>query len=275
MRETAEREDFIVSTKNTIAIHIAITDGEKKLEFNGTNAWIRNDGTSTIYASRYSGITKEGNNVISIPAGCSAPVFGANGIVYLLGSGVIQLISNDFSSNPFNTSTGSRGSTVDSEARTSISAHVDNADIHVTAAEKAAWNGKAELSDIPYASELMKNLCTWTSGNIRELALAADSGCVFIYSDVTGMPRENTYWFGLVNASTAHRSLSVFQIDGQYAGYCSHNSATDLWSDWKSFADDGDAATLQSHSAADFVMRTEFETLSERVNMLANMSTDK
>ena len=37
----------------------------------------------------------------------------------------------------------------DEVARTAINAHSGNADIHVTAEEKASWNGKAELSDIP------------------------------------------------------------------------------------------------------------------------------
>ena len=39
---------------------------------------------------------------------------------------------------------------LNSKANTSdLSAHADNADIHVTTAEKATWNSKAELSDIP------------------------------------------------------------------------------------------------------------------------------
>lgn len=258
-----------MSGNNIIAISITFTDGEQKLEFNGANAWLRNDGTSTIYASRDAGVTIGGNNVVSIPAGCSAPVFGANGTVYLLGSGMVQLIGNDYSTNPFNTSTGSGGSTVDEQARTAITAHTSNAEVHVTSTEKTIWNGKAELTDIPQISDLMHNLNTWTSGDIKELTLAADSGCVFIYSDVTGMPKENAYWFGIVNASTAHRNLLVFQIDGLYSGYCSHNCATGLWSDWKPFADGGDAATLQSHPAADFVLKADFDILAAKVNALA------
>ena len=37
----------------------------------------------------------------------------------------------------------------DELARAAINAHSGNAEIHVTAEEKASWNGKAELSDIP------------------------------------------------------------------------------------------------------------------------------
>lgn len=110
--------------------------------------------------------------------------------------------------------------------------------------------GNADTVDGMHASQFMQNLSTWTSGDIKELTLAADSGCVFIYSDVTGMPKENAYWFGIVNASTAHRNLLVFQIDGLYSGYCSHNNATDLWSEWKSFADGGNAVSVGAYTEA-------------------------
>ena len=40
--------------------------------------------------------------MISIPAGGSAPVYGANGTVFLLGSGSVQLIGSDYATNPFN-----------------------------------------------------------------------------------------------------------------------------------------------------------------------------
>jgi hypothetical protein len=39
--------------------------------------------------------------------------------------------------------------TIDQTARDNISDHTADSDVHVTAAEKASWNNKAELSDIP------------------------------------------------------------------------------------------------------------------------------
>lgn len=39
--------------------------------------------------------------------------------------------------------------TVVNDLQTDISAHTSNSDIHVTLSDKAAWNGKAETSDIP------------------------------------------------------------------------------------------------------------------------------
>lgn len=115
----------------------------------GANAHIRNDGTDVIYAAKTAGITAGADGVLSIPAGQAATVYGISGTVYMLGTGSAQIISNDYSELPFKTSTASGGSAVDEQARTALGAHVGNAEIHVTAAEKENWNNKAELSDIP------------------------------------------------------------------------------------------------------------------------------
>ena len=119
---------------------LALTGSEEKAEFSGSNAWLRNDSTDTIYAAKSAGVVAGADGVVAIPAGQSAPVYGANGTVYLLGTGSVQLIGSDYSTNPFKTSAQSGGSGADSVARAAISAHAGNADIHVTAAEKAAWN---------------------------------------------------------------------------------------------------------------------------------------
>ena len=119
---------------------LALTGSEEKAEFSGGNAWLRNDGTDTIYAAKSAGISAGADGVVAIPAGQSAPVYGANGTVFLLGTGSVQLIGSDYGTNPFKTSAQSGGSGADSVARAAISAHAGNADIHVTAAEKAAWN---------------------------------------------------------------------------------------------------------------------------------------
>lgn len=128
---------------------IALTGSEIMAEFSGANAWLRNDGTDVIYAAAKPGITAGADGVVAIPAGQSAPVYGANGAVWLTGTGSVQLIGSDYSTNPFKMSAQAGGSGADDVARAAISAHSGNADIHVTAAEKAAWSGKAELSDIP------------------------------------------------------------------------------------------------------------------------------
>ena len=128
---------------------IALTGAETEVHFSGYNAWLRNDGAAAVYASKTAGVAAGSDGVISIPAGGSAPVYGANGTVFLLGSGSVQIIGSDYATNPFKTSTSSGGSAVDDVARTAIDTHAGNAEIHVTADEKEKWNNKAELSDIP------------------------------------------------------------------------------------------------------------------------------
>ena len=121
---------------------ITLTGAEIRAGYSGgANAWLRNDGTDVIYAAAVPGITAGSDGVVSIPAGQSAPVYGAYGTVYLLGTGSVQLIGSDYSTNPFKTSAQSGGSGADSVARAAITAHVANTEIHVTAAQKSAWDG--------------------------------------------------------------------------------------------------------------------------------------
>ena len=121
---------------------IALTGAEIRADYSGgTNAWLRNDGTSTVYASTAPGVTAGADGVVSIPAGQAAAIYGACGSVYLLGTGSVQLVGSDYTACPFKTSAQSGGSGADSVARAAIEAHAGNADIHVTAAEKSAWDG--------------------------------------------------------------------------------------------------------------------------------------
>ena len=83
---------------------IILAGSEVKAEFSGANAWLRNDGTDVIYAAAKPGITAGADGVVAIPAGQSAPVYGANGAVWLLGTGSVQLIGSDYSTNPFKSS---------------------------------------------------------------------------------------------------------------------------------------------------------------------------
>ena len=129
---------------------IPLAGEEIKVEYSGgCNAWLRNDGTAAAYASASAGISAGADGVVSIPAGQAAAIYGASGTVYLLGTGSVLLVGSDYTSCPFKTSAQSGGSGADEVARAAIEAHAGNAGIHVTADEKASWNGKAELSDIP------------------------------------------------------------------------------------------------------------------------------
>lgn len=111
---------------------ISLTGSEVRADFYGTNAWIRNDGEKTIYASKNADISAGADGVVSIPAGGSAPVYDAQGTVYIKGSGSVQLIGSNYAVNPFKTSAQSGGSGADEVARAAISAHAGNSAIHLT-----------------------------------------------------------------------------------------------------------------------------------------------
>lgn len=130
---------------------IALTGAEIRADYSGgTNAWLRNDGTTTVYASTAPGVTAGADGVVSIPPGQAAAIYGACGSVYLLGTGSVQLVGSDYTACPFKTSAQSGGSGADSVARAAIEAHAADADIHVTTEEKAYWNtlsGKNNLDN--------------------------------------------------------------------------------------------------------------------------------
>ena len=131
---------------------IVLTGAEIRADYSGgTNAWLRNDGTATVYASTAPAVTPGADGVVSIPAGQAAAIYGTCGTVYLLGTGSVQLVGSDYTACPFKTSASAQGgSGADSVARAAIEAHASDADIHVTADEKAYWNtlsGKNELDN--------------------------------------------------------------------------------------------------------------------------------
>ena len=129
---------------------ITLAGAEIRADYSGgTNAWLRNDGTATVYASTAPAVTPGADGVVSIPAGQAAAIYGACGAVYLLGTGSVMLVGSDYTACPFKTS-AQGGSGADDVARAAIEAHAADADIHVTADEKAYWNtlsGKNELDN--------------------------------------------------------------------------------------------------------------------------------
>ncbi len=218
---------------------ITLAGSEEKAEFSGSNAWLRNDGTDTVYAAKSAGVTAGADGVVAIPAGQSAPVYGANGTVYLLGTGSVQLIGSDYSTNPFKTSAQSGGSGADSVARAAISAHAGNTDIHVTAAEKAIWNDKADLN------QTLRNLTFWSEGDIKDKSLASASGFVFVGNEVTGMPYDNTYWFASIEHTTNHCKITATDINNHRKTFnIVYSDTLKKWDEWINIADGGNADTL-------------------------------
>ena len=185
---------------------IALTGAEIRADYSGgTNAWLRNDGTATVYASTAPGVTANADGTVSIPAGQSVGVYGANGTVYLMGTGSVQLIGSDYSTSPFKASTQSGGSGADSVARAAIEAHAADSDIHVTATEKAAWNAvnysNPNLLINPDFRINQRGQAEYTSGytvdrwySPGKCSAAPISGGVKLTSTVTASSTTHAFW---------------------------------------------------------------------------------
>ena len=199
---------------------IALSGAEIRVNYSGgTNAWLRNDGTATVYASAAPGVTAGADGVVSIPAGQAVRIDGACRTVYLLGTGSIQLVGSDYTACPFKVSTSTGGeSGVDEVARGAIAAHEGNADIHVTATEKAAWNA------VNYSNpNLLINpnfVINQRGGNIYSYSVASgsiDGGFTVDHwiSTIVGSGNSGSY-----NAETHILSGSVLDKNGYYANLC-------------------------------------------------------
>lgn len=128
---------------------VNLTGQEVEVTCGKSDIAVRNDGTGTIYVSAEPGVVHGANGVVSVPEGGSAVVSSPGGKLYITGNGPALILVTEHHVNPFKTSAQSGGSGADTVARAAIEAHTGNGEIHVTAAEKEKWNGKAELADIP------------------------------------------------------------------------------------------------------------------------------
>ena len=186
---------------------IVLTGEEIRADYSGgTNAWLRNDGTATVYASTAPGVTAGADGVVSIPAGQAVRIDGACRTVYLLGTGSIQLVGSDYTACPFKVSTSTGGeSGVDEVARGAIAAHEGNADIHVTATEKAAWNAvnysNPNLLINPDFRINQRGQAEYTSGytvdrwySPGKCSAAPISGGVKLTSTVTASSTTHAFW---------------------------------------------------------------------------------
>ena len=186
---------------------IVLTGEEIRADYSGgTNAWLRNDGTATVYASAAPGVTAGADGVVSIPAGQAVRIDGACRTVYLLGTtGSVQLVGSDYTACPFKTSAQSGGSGADSVARAAIEAHAADSDIHVTATEKAAWNAvnysNPNLLINPDFRINQRGQAEYTSGytvdrwySPGKCSAAPISGGVKLTSTVTASSTTHAFW---------------------------------------------------------------------------------
>ena len=209
---------------------IALTGAEIRADYSGgTNAWLRNDGTATVYASTAPGVTAGADGVVSIPAGQAVRIDGACRTVYLLGTGSIQLVGSDYTACPFKTSAYFGGSGADSVARAAIEAHAADTDIHVTADEKAYWNtlsGKNDL-DNPDFRVNQRGQNEYSTGytvdrwySPGKCSAAPISGGVKLTSTVTASSTTHAFWQNFefpLPPGKYTLSLNVLEVSGVWA----------------------------------------------------------
>ena len=246
---------------------ITLSGAEIRVDYSGgTNAWLRNDGTATIYASTDPGVTAGDDGVVSIPAGQAAAVYGAYGTVYINGTGSVLLVGSDYTACPFKASTSANGSGgVDEVARNELNAHETNMDIHVTAAQKAAWDGKADLSDIPdklpadggnantvggkSASEFME--ISATSGLLTSINDMIEPGT---YGIQTGVTPDAPDGFGSWGICDVRRYGAIcYQTIKYETGIIINRAETvdqTAWGEWERLVDSTMLAALEARIAA-------------------------
>ena len=268
-------------TINLTGAEVAVTG------LDGSHAHIRNDGTDVIYAAKAAGISAGADGVLGIPAGQAATVYGISGTVYMLGTGSAQIISNDYSELPFKTSATSGGSGADEAARAAINEHSGNADIHVTAEEKAAWDEKADLDDIPTTLPANGGNADTANGLVyHELGLgtyytmtASDFSKPGIYgigSLASGSPNvldEDGFNVGDFKVLALNNNPNFQMVIMTSPRYTDNRAYIGKFWDnnfigWKRISDGGNAATLESHPASDFVLKTDYDALAARVAAL-------
>lgn len=133
-----------------------------------------------------------------------------------------------------------------------------------------ANGGNADTLEKLSADDFAQNISAWSSGDIKDLVLSAKSGFVFINSAVTGMPFDNGYWFGQINASSSHRLLTATSVGTGTRYDLSYNNGLDKWSEWLNHSDGGDAATFNGYPIGYFATSNALAALTARVSALEN-----
>ena len=162
------------------------------------------------------------------------------------------------------------GSGADEVARAAIEAHAGNAEIHVTSTEKAAWDGKAEISDIPsklpadggnadtvdgkHAADIMNmefsfiNRTSITEGDLNNYTAA---GAYVVLQSIAEDTLANQPFYNIGYYLNVYRrnATLITQIAMTWDGlikirFCD----AEKWYDWKNIADGGNAASVGAYT---------------------------
>jgi hypothetical protein len=130
-------------------------------------------------------------------------------------------------------------STLWSQFKAKLAVHANNSDIHVTAEEKAAWDGKAELTDIPTSLPANGGNAD-TVGNLPASSFLG-SNTKFNYhfangagSDVISSVKEEAhiFAFNFTDTPTAYGFLDVSSFDGEGFAPVPFGLVRQVWTDW-------------------------------------------
>ena len=167
---------------------------------------------------------------------------------------------------------------LNSKANTSdLLEHTNNADIHVTAEEKASWNGKAELSDIPTslpanggnAATVNGKKINWNiysnpnqfgkafTDTANDIWLALPSSSILVVSvtvlssDTWNFPDKTSYHTLVMIKCNGSRTGGIFlypKNSGEKT-YCAYLTSDNQFNPvWYNIADGGNAATVNNHT---------------------------
>lgn len=254
-----------------------LNGGETEVRMEGNYTSIRNDSSGMVYLAAEPGILPDAEGVVSIPVGDSVTVNDEANPIYVTGTGKVLLISSHSEANPFKTSAQS-GSGADGVARAAISSHAANTEVHVTASEKSAWNAKADKSDIPaslpadggnadtlggrHESNFVENML---NQDMHFSLVWGDSNYITsqIDADIPAVPVLSNYVFILARNSEG-KVMSALAIGADYT----ENIYVYQSGKWKKVNDNGNAATLGTHPASDFAMKSEYNVLDARITAL-------
>lgn len=150
--------------------------------------------------------------------------------------------------------------------------HAENTDIHVTAEEKAAWNGKADLSDIPTslpanggnAMTANHQIQHYLSNGTDVLEFAITESCpsnVNTKIRIMNCPtcptnygydgQDNDFWYDIYKLDSKYITIKAYDIrtNFEYTKSCLNGN----WSDWIRCSDYGNADTLDGKHASEFI----------------------
>lgn len=182
-----------------------------------------------------------------------------------------------------------------------LSEHTGNAEIHVTAEEKTSWNGKAELSDIPTSLPANGGNAATVNGkkinwNIYSNPTQFDKALTDTAQDIwNALPSSSVLVVSVTVLSsdtwnfpdkTSYHTLVMIKYNGSRTGgiflypknsgektYCAYLTSNNQFNPvWYNIADGGNADTVDSKHASDFMQNLGYLTTGSLLDYVLTMT---